>query len=83
MPEESQTVWLTRDENAAGELSEMVDVWLAPPSWRRLEDGGSAWLGPGVTGLEERYAQWPIDVARKNSNSGVVPDTGRECIRLY
>jgi hypothetical protein len=70
--------WLTRDEDAAGNLSELVSVWLEKPDLCNLKTGGRAWLGPGVTGLENRYAQWTLDVARSHCT---IPDTVRECIK--
>lgn len=84
MPQEApQTFWMTRDEDDQGVVSEIVDVWLAPPQRQNLPGGaGCMWLGPGVTGLDHRYAQWPVDVARGNTNSHVIPDNSRECVKV-
>lgn len=74
------TYWLTRDMDADGELSELIDVWLARPSMMRTEDGKCVWVGPGATGLEEHYAQWSVAVTMQHCR--VIPETYRECIRV-
>jgi hypothetical protein len=74
----TDTFWCTRDENSEGVLSELVDVWLARPVRMSLPGGGCMWLGPGDTGLEERYAQWTIAVTL--ANCCTYPETSRESI---
>ncbi len=68
--------WLTRDENEQGEVSDLVSVWLEAPARQGISGiPGALWYGA-------KYAQWPLDIARKNNNSGVVPENSRECIRV-
>lgn len=79
----SDPFWLTRDEDAQGVLSDTVDVWISQPKRQPLPGGvGCMWLGMGVIGLEDRYAQWSLAVARSNSNSGTLPETSYESIRV-
>lgn len=72
--------WLTRDEDEHGNLSDKVDVWTEMPERQRIPGGGFMWLGKGVTGIEHRFAQWTIETARKNAT---IPETSRECVRVY
>lgn len=75
--------WLTRDEDDQGVLSSTIDVWLSQPQRQSLPGGvGCMWLGKDLTGLECRYAQWSLAVARSNSNSGTLPETSYEAIRV-
>ncbi len=75
--------WLTRDEDDQGVLSDIVDVWISQPQRQPLPGGvGCLWLGRDLTGLETRFAQWSLDVARSNSNSGTLPETSYESIRV-
>jgi hypothetical protein len=75
--------WMTRDQDAAGQLSELVDVWSVPPEFQPLPGGvGSMWLGKGVTGLEFRVTQWTMGDIRLNVPSGTYPESGRETIRV-
>ena len=70
--------WCTRDMDSEGKLADLVDVWLARPTRMSLPGGGCMWLGPGDTGLEERYAQWTIAVTLQNVCT--YPETSREAI---
>ena len=75
--------WMTRAEDSSGVLADVVDVWLEQPSRQNLPGGtGCLWLGPGTTGIENRYAQWSLPVARGNTPSGTLPETSRESIRV-
>lgn len=76
--EEWLQFWCTRDTASDGQLSELVDVWLAKPSRINLPGGGAVWLGPGETGLEQRYAQWTLAATLKNCRT--IPATSWECI---
>lgn len=86
MPEETSPAvfWMTRDEDIEGVLSDTVDVWLELPERQRLSgsERGCMWIGHGTTGIENRYAQWSLAVARSNNTSGALPETSRECVRV-
>lgn len=74
---------MTRDADSEGVLSDIVDVWSAPPSRRNLTgDLGCVWLGPGPTGIEDRIAQDTLEQARNRTASGTVPETSRESVRI-
>lgn len=74
------TYWCSRDTAPDGTLSELVDIWTQQPQLVRLVEGGFAWVGPGVTGMEHRYAQWTV--AATVANCYTYPATSRECIRV-
>ncbi len=70
--------YLSRDMDAAGNLSKDVDVWLQRPEMIRLPGGGTCWLGPDDTGLQYRYATWTI--AHCLLEARVYPETFLELI---
>lgn len=76
----SAVYWMTRDSESGGRLSDKVDVWLSRPERHRLDDGSACWLGQGELGLDDRYAEWTIEDARRNAY--VYPETDRECIQV-
>lgn len=83
MADHPTVFWMTRDEDDQGVLSSTVDVWTEIPDRQALPGGvGWMWLGRGVTGVEKRYAQWSLDVARKNNTSGTLPEDSRQCVRV-
>ena len=67
--------WCTRDEDAAGILSEMVNVWLVrPPLEPPPLEGGVVWEAP-----DDRYAQWSTAVCLKNC--GTYPEDSRQVLK--
>jgi hypothetical protein len=77
--------WLTRDQDAEGNIEPTVDVWLARPTLHRLPGGvGVVWVCDDVLvetaggDCPARYAQWSVDQCLRTCR--VYPETERECI---
>lgn len=73
--------WLTRDRTA-GQLSNVVEVWLVKPDLQRFDDGDVMWL-PSLEHIDNEdthFAEWSLDKCRKEAYT--VPETERECIKV-
>ncbi len=75
----SDTFWMSRDEDAAGTLATTVDIWIARPSRKNIEGGGVMWCGDGITGFEGHFERWTP--AQCLVEVHVYPETSRECIK--
>jgi hypothetical protein len=78
------TFWITRDSEPDGSLSDYCDLWVVKPSRLRYDaDGpGGFWMGcEGEWSLVGHYETVSVEVVRTWFH--VVPDTSRECIRVW
>lgn len=82
------TYWLTRDSDAEGVVSDVVDVWLAPPVRRALGDRGAYWIVEDDAirvrtkggDVPARHTTWDVEHAR--AQCGTAPDDDRQAIRV-
>jgi hypothetical protein len=74
-------VYLTRDSDTDGKVSDQVDVWTVKPTWFETtpHGKGTVWID---TSADLRQTFTPMHVAAAEKRYGSVPTTDAVCLSV-